>query len=286
MSAVTEQSPNSLAGATPAMKLAVVGAAGRMGQTLIRAIHATPGASLAGAIERPGSPHIGRDAGELAGIGPIGVSITDDALSVFVQVEGVLDFTAPAATVEFAELAAQARIVHVIGTTGCSADDDAKIRAAARHAVVIKSGNMSLGVNLLGVLVKQAAKALGADDFDIEILEMHHKHKVDAPSGTALLLGQAAAEGRDIALGQHSVRVRDGHTGPREDGMIGFATLRGGSVVGDHSVILAGQGERITLSHQAEDRTIFARGAVKAALWGRRAKPGLYSMLDVLGLNP
>ncbi|WP_418314242.1 4-hydroxy-tetrahydrodipicolinate reductase [Phyllobacterium zundukense] len=265
------------------MKLAVVGAGGRMGQTLIRIIHDTPGVILAGAVERPGSPHIGRDAGELAGIGPLGVSITDDALSVFVGVEGVLDFTAPAATVEFAELAAQARIVHVIGTTGCSPEDDAKIRAAARHAVIIKSGNMSLGVNLLGVLVKQAAKALG--DFDIEILEMHHKHKVDAPSGTALLLGEAAADGRDIGLGQHSVRVRDGHTGPREDGTIGFATLRGGSVVGDHSVILAGQGERITLSHHAEDRTIFARGAVKAALWGRRARPGLYSMLDVLGLN-
>jgi 4-hydroxy-tetrahydrodipicolinate reductase len=277
MSAVTEQS-----GATPAMRLAVVGAAGRMGQTLIRVIHNTPGAVLAGAIERPGSPHIDRDAGELAGIGLLGVPITDDALSVFVGVEGVLDFTAPAATVEFAELAAQARIVHVIGTTGCSTDDDAKIRAAARHAVVIKSGNMSLGVNLLGVLVKQAAKALS--DFDIEILEMHHKHKVDAPSGTALLLGEAAVAGRNISLSDHSVRVRDGYTGPREDGTIGFATLRGGSVVGDHSVILAGQGERITLSHQAEDRTIFARGAVKAALWGKGRKPGLYSMLDVLGL--
>lgn len=267
------------------MKLAVVGAAGRMGQTLIRAIQVIPGATLAGAIERPGSPHIDRDAGELAGVGLLGVPVTDDALSVFAHVEGVLDFTAPAATVEFAGLAAQARIVHVIGTTGCSEEDDAKIHAAARHAVVIKSGNMSLGVNLLGVLVRQAAKALGAEDFDIEILEMHHKHKVDAPSGTALLLGRAAAEGRDIALGQHSVRVRDGHTGPREDGAIGFATLRGGSVVGDHSVILAGQGERITLAHQAEDRTIFARGAVKAALWGQGRRPGLYSMLDVLGLN-
>ncbi|MEK1855897.1 MAG: 4-hydroxy-tetrahydrodipicolinate reductase [Phyllobacterium sp.] len=265
------------------MRLAVVGAAGRMGQTLIRVIQATPGAILAGAIERPGSPHIGRDAGELAGIGPLGVPITDDALAVFVGVEGVLDFTAPAATVEFAELAAQARIVHVIGTTGCSAEDDAKIRAAGRHAVVIKSGNMSLGVNLLGVLVKQAAKALG--DFDIEILEMHHKHKVDAPSGTALLLGEAAVAGRNVSLADHSVRVRDGHTGPREDGTIGFAALRGGSVVGDHSVILAGEGERITLSHHAEDRTIFARGAVKAALWGKGRKPGLYSMLDVLGLN-
>jgi 4-hydroxy-tetrahydrodipicolinate reductase len=265
------------------MRLAVVGAAGRMGQTLIRVIQATPGAILAGAIERPGSPHIGRDAGELAGTGPLGVPITDDALAVFVGVEGVLDFTAPAATVEFAELAAQARIVHVIGTTGCSAEDDAQIRAAGRHAVVIKSGNMSLGVNLLGVLVKQAAKALG--DFDIEILEMHHKHKVDAPSGTALLLGEAAVAGRNVSLADRSVRVRDGHTGPREDGTIGFAALRGGSVVGDHSVILAGEGERITLSHHAEDRTIFARGAVKAALWGKGRKPGLYSMLDVLGLN-
>ncbi len=271
--------------ARTSMKLAVVGAAGRMGQTLIRVIQETPGAVLAGAIERSGSPHIGRDAGELAGVGHLGVPVTDDALSVFVGVEGVLDFTAPAATVEFAELAAQARIVHVIGTTGCSPEDDTKISAAARHAVVIKSGNMSLGVNLLGVLVKQAAKALGADAFDIEILEMHHKHKVDAPSGTALLLGQAAADGRDIGLGQHSVRVRDGHTGPREIGTIGFAALRGGSVVGDHSVILAGQGERITLSHQAEDRSIFARGAVKAALWGKGRKPGFYSMLDVLGLN-
>jgi 4-hydroxy-tetrahydrodipicolinate reductase len=267
------------------MKLAVVGAAGRMGQTLIRVIHATPGAILAGAIERPGAPHIGSDAGELAGVGNLGVSITDDAAAAFAGVEGVLDFTTPAASVAFAELASQARIVHVIGTTGCTNDDDAKIAAAARHAAVIKSGNMSLGVNLLAVLVKQAARALGADDFDIEILEMHHKHKVDAPSGTALLLGEAAAEGREIGLGQHSVRMRDGHTGARENGTIGFAALRGGSVVGDHSVILAGQGERITLSHHAEDRTIFARGAVKAALWGRGRKPGLYSMADVLGLN-
>jgi 4-hydroxy-tetrahydrodipicolinate reductase len=270
---------------TTPMKLAVVGAAGRMGQTLIRVIHATPGAMLAGAIERPGSPHIGLDAGELAGVGNLGVLITDDAPAAFAGVEGVLDFTAPAATVAFSELAAQARIVHVIGTTGCTSADDARIGAAARHAIVIKSGNMSLGVNLLAVLVKQAARALGADDFDIEILEMHHKHKVDAPSGTALLLGEAAADGREIGLGQHSVRVRDGHTGARENGTIGFAALRGGSVVGDHSVILAGQGERITLSHHAEDRTIFARGAVKAALWGRGRKPGLYSMLDVLGLN-
>ncbi|MEI8698048.1 4-hydroxy-tetrahydrodipicolinate reductase [Mesorhizobium mediterraneum] len=266
------------------MGLVVVGAAGRMGQALIRAIHTIPGARVAGAIERAGSPHLGKDAGELAGIGNIGVAIGDDPLPAFAKADGVLDFTSPAATVEFAGYAAQARIVHVIGTTGCSADDNAKIKAAARHATVVKSGNMSLGVNLLAVLVEQAARALDADDFDIEILEMHHRHKVDAPSGTALLLGEAAAVGRGIDLDGNSVRSRDGHTGVRKTGSIGFATLRGGSVVGDHSVVLAGTGERITLAHHAEDRAIFARGAVKAALWARGRKPGLYSMRDVLGL--
>ena len=265
------------------MGLVVVGAAGRMGQTLIRTIHAMEGVRVVGAVERAGSPHIGRDAGELAGVGIIDVAITDDPLPAFAKADGVLDFTAPAATVTFAGYAAQARIVHVIGTTGLDAEHEAMIETAARHATIVKSGNMSLGVNLLAVLVRQAAKALEATDFDIEIVEMHHRHKVDAPSGTALLLGQAAAEGRGVDLGEKSVRVRDGHTGARETGTVGFATLRGGSVVGDHSVILAGPGERITLSHQAEDRSIFARGAVKAALWARDRKPGLYSMLDVLG---
>jgi len=267
------------------MGLVVVGAAGRMGQALIRAISAIPGAAVSAAIERAGSPQVGRDAGELAGLGPIGVTITDDPLPAFAKADGVLDFTTPAATREFAGYAAQARIVHVIGTTGCTPEDDAAVAAAARHATIVKSGNMSLGVNLLAVLVEQAAKALEPEDFDIEILEMHHRMKVDAPSGTALLLGEAAARGRAIALAEESVRVRDGHTGPRKAGTVGFATLRGGSVVGDHSVILAGPGERITLSHHAEDRAIFARGAVKAALWARGRKAGLYSMRDVLGLG-
>ncbi len=267
------------------MKLVVVGAAGRMGQTLIRTINAMPGAQLFAAVERPGSAFIGRDAGEIAGLGPIGVAISDKPLEAFVEAEGVLDFTSPAASVEFAGLAAQARIVHVIGTTGCSSGDDEKIKAAARHARIVKSGNMSLGVNLLGVLTEQAARALGPTDWDIEILEMHHKHKVDAPSGTALLLGEAAAKGRGIDLASQSVRVRDGHTGARVAGTIGFATLRGGSVIGEHSVILAGEGEQVTLSHSATDRSIFARGAVTAALWARGQKPGLYSMLDVLGLS-
>lgn len=267
------------------MKLVVVGAAGRMGQTLIRTIHAMPGVTLSAAVARPGSAFIGRDAGEIAGLGPTGILVTDDPLRAFVEAEGVLDFTAPATSVEFSGLAAQARIVHVIGTTGCSVADEARFEAAARHARIVKSGNMSLGVNLLGVLVEQAARALPAAGWDLEILEMHHKHKVDAPSGTALLLGEAAARGRGIDLHNQSVRVRDGHTGARPEGTIGFATLRGGSVIGEHSVILAGEGESVTLSHSATDRSIFARGAVTAALWARSQKPGYYSMLDVLGLT-
>ncbi|MDQ0455418.1 4-hydroxy-tetrahydrodipicolinate reductase [Rhizobium paknamense] len=270
---------------TGPMKLVVVGAGGRMGQALIRIISETQGAVLHAAVARPGSPVIGKDAGEVAGLGTLGIPVTGDALAAFVNADGVIDFTRPETSVEFAALAAQARIVHVIGTTGCSEADEAKFAAAARHARIVKSGNMSLGVNLLSVLVKQAARALEASGWDIEVVEMHHKHKVDAPSGTALLLGEAAAEGRDIALKDHSVRVRDGHTGPRDTGSIGFATLRGGSVIGEHSVLFAGEGEVVTLSHSAGDRTIFARGAVKAALWAFDKKPGFYSMLDVLGLS-
>ncbi len=266
------------------MGLVVVGAAGRMGHALIRTITETEGTKVVAAVERKGADAIGRDAGELAGIAPLGVKVTSDPLAAFAHADGVLDFTAPAATVEFAGYAAQARIVHVIGTTGCSPAQDEQIAAAARHATIVKSGNMSLGVNLLAVMVRQAAMALDAADFDIEVLEMHHRHKVDAPSGTALLLGQAAADGRGIDLDDNAVRARDGHTGPRPAGAIGFATLRGGAVVGDHSVILAGPGETVTLSHHAADRAIFARGAVKAALWAHGRKPGLYSMLDVLGL--
>lgn len=266
------------------MGLVVVGAAGRMGRALIVAIDETEGATLAGAVEREGSPFVGQDAGTVAGLGPSGVIIADDPLPVFARADGVLDFTTPASSVTFAGYAAQARIIHVIGTTGCQPDDDRAIEAAARHATIVKSGNMSVGVNLLAALVEQAALALDPADFDIEVLEMHHRHKVDAPSGTALLLGEAAAAGRGIGLGDSSVRVRDGHTGPRPQGAIGFATLRGGSVIGEHSVIFAGAGERIVLQHHAEDRSLFARGAVRAALWAHGRKPGLYSMRDVLGL--
>jgi len=266
------------------MKLVVVGAGGRMGRTLVRIVSETPGVTVHAAIEREGSPVIGEDAGILAGIGEIGVPLTTDALAAVVGADGILDFTTPAATVEFAELAAQARIAHIIGTTGCSAEDEAKIDAAARHATIVKSGNMSVGVNLLAMLVEQAARALGPE-FDVEILEMHHRHKVDAPSGTALLLGEAAARGRDIKLDDYAVRSRDGYTGPRPQGAIGFATLRGGSVVGDHTVYFAGAGERLELKHVAEDRVQFAKGAVRAALWAHGRKPGRYDMADVLGLK-
>ncbi len=267
------------------MKLVVVGAGGRMGQSLIRVIQESEGAQLSGAIERAGSAYLGKDAGELAGVGHLNVPVSEDPLPVFAQAEGVIDFTVPAASIEFAGLAAQARIVHVIGTTGCTSEDETRFAAAARHATIIKSGNMSLGVNLLAALVEQAAKSLGPDEFDIDVLEMHHKHKIDAPSGTALMLGEAAATGRTIDLEGNAVKSRDGIIGPRETGSIGFATLRGGSVIGEHSVFFAGEGEVIELSHRATDRALFARGALRAALWGKGKKPGLYSMKDVLGLN-
>ena len=265
------------------MKLAIMGAAGRMGRELIRVVHGMDGCVIAGAVEPKGSLAVGQDVGLLAGLGKLGTIITDDALDVISKVDGILDFTVPKATIEFAALAANARIVHVIGTTGTSEAEDAKIKAAARHATIVRAGNMSLGVNLLTAITRKVAEALD-EDFDIEVLEMHHKHKIDAPSGTALMLGKAAADGRKIALKDRSVRSRDGHTGARNKGDIGFATLRGGNVVGEHSVIFAAEGERIVLTHIATDRGIFARGAVKAALWGRGKGPGLFAMKDVLGL--
>ncbi|MBX3494826.1 MAG: 4-hydroxy-tetrahydrodipicolinate reductase [Parvibaculum sp.] len=266
------------------IKIAVTGAGGRMGRTLIRLIDETAGLALAGGIEAEGSVHLGADLGTLAGLAPRGLAATADALSVIKDADALVDFSVPAASVEFAALTAQARIVHVIGTTGFTAADEERIAAAARHATVVKAGNMSLGVNLLAALVRQAARALDTS-WDIEIVEMHHRHKVDAPSGTALLLGQAAAEGRGISLKDNSERGRDGQTGARTEGAIGFASLRGGSVVGDHQVILAGEHERIVLGHIAEDRGIFARGALKAAVWGQGKGPGLFSMADVLGIE-
>jgi 4-hydroxy-tetrahydrodipicolinate reductase len=263
------------------MRLIVAGAGGRMGRTLVQAIAASPGVALAGAVETAGAAAIGRDSGELAGLGKNGVPVVGQLEPLLASADGLIDFTVPPATVEFAELLAQKRLVHVIGTTGLSAADEAAIQNAGKRATVVKSGNMSLGVNLLAALVKRVANTLDAD-FDIEILEMHHNRKVDAPSGTALMLGRAAAQGRGIDLSQQqSVMNRNG---ARRSGDIGFAALRGGTVVGDHSVIFAGTAERIELVHKAEDRMIFARGALKAALWARGRPAGVYSMADVLGL--
>ncbi len=262
------------------LKIVVAGASGRMGRALVREIAQGHDARLVGALEAEGKPELGMDAGMLAGLQTNGIKLTADPLPLLANADAVIDFTRPMVSIMLADLAAQARIVHVIGTTGFSAADDKRIEAAARHAVIVKSGNMSMGVTLLAALVAKAAKALPG--YDIEILEMHHKLKVDAPSGTALLLGDAAAKGRDSTL--EKLRRQDGNHGPRTDGTIGFASLRGGSVIGEHDVILAGPGERLTLSHSAEDRGIFARGAVTAARWGHGTKPGLYSMTDVLGL--
>lgn len=266
------------------LRLVVTGAAGRMGRALVREIANAQGLALAGASERKGAPELGQDAGVLAGLKALGVTLTDDALPLFAQADAVLDFTAPAASLEHASFAAQARIVHVLGTTGFSPEDDKAIAAAARHARIVRSGNFSLGVNLVAALAKQAAAALGPD-FDIEILEMHHRMKVDAPSGTALLLGRAAAEGRGLDLEAARAKPREGETGARKKDEIGFAVLRGGTMAGEHSVIFAGEKERVVLTHIAEDRAIFARGALRAAAWAQDKKPGLYSMADVLGLS-
>ena len=266
------------------IKLAIAGAAGRMGRELARIVLETQGATLSGALEAPNSPHVGKDYGELMGIGKNGVIINDKPETVLAACDGIIDFTVAPATLSLVKLTAAHKKIHVIGTTGIDVEGDAVIKAASAKTVIMKTGNYSLGINLLASLVKKAAAALG-EEFDIEILEMHHRNKVDAPSGTAYLLGKAAADGRDISLKDKSVRSRDGITGPRKSGDIGFATLRGGSVIGDHTVIFAGGGERLELRHVAENRELFARGAVKAAIWAADKKPGLYNMNDVLGLE-
>jgi 4-hydroxy-tetrahydrodipicolinate reductase len=263
--------------------IVITGASGRMGQMLIKTVLDSDKAKLVGVGERTGHDWVGRDVGACMGGADVGVSVTDDALAAFAQAQAVIDFTAPAATVEFAALAAQARAVHVIGTTGMDDDHLAKLNAASRHATIIRAGNMSLGVNLLVQLTKKVAAALD-EDFDIEVIEAHHNQKVDAPSGTALMLGEAAAEGRGVDLADVRDSGRDGITGARKKGDIGFTAIRGGDIVGEHDVLFAAAGERIVLRHLATDRAIFARGALKAALWGQGKAPGEYDMIDVLGL--
>ncbi len=263
--------------------IVITGASGRMGQMLIKNVLASDKCHLVAALERTGNAWIGQDVGTMIGGQPIGMAVTSDAVEAFAKAQAVIDFTAPAATVAFAGLAAQARAVHVIGTTGLSEEDLKAINAAARHAPIVRAGNMSLGVNLLTRLTEKVAAALD-EDFDIEVIEAHHHHKVDAPSGTALMLGEAAAKGRGVNLKDVCDSGRDGITGARKRGDIGFSAIRGGDIVGEHDVLFAAAGERIVLRHVATDRSIFARGALKAALWGQDKAPGEYDMMDVLGL--
>ena len=265
--------------------IGVVGAAGRMGRMVVRTAGEHDGCTVAAASEAPASEFVGRDAGELAGLGRLGVKLVGDAAPVFEAADAVIDFTSSAATVRHAALAAETGTVLVTGTTGLAPAQEAALAAAAQRAAIVYAPNMSLAVNLLFALTEQVARTLAPEDYDIEIVEMHHRHKVDAPSGTALGLGRAAAAGRGANLAEVELRARDGHTSARPTGAIGFATLRGGDAAGEHSVIFAGEGERLELTHRATDRRIFARGAVHAALWARGQPAGLYSMRDVLGLG-
>jgi 4-hydroxy-tetrahydrodipicolinate reductase len=267
----------------PDMKIGVTGAAGSMGLMLIAEVAGRAGLSLAGGTERAGHPSLGRDLGELAGLGRLGLPLADDAAALFADSDAVLDFTSSAASARHAALAAEHKTLLVLGTTGIDGAAERAIRKAAEGTAIVWAANTSLGVTLLAALVEQAAARLG-DSYDIEILEMHHRRKIDAPSGTALALGRAAAKGRGVTLDKVAVRARDGETGARPAGAIGFAVLRGGDVPGDHSVIFAGDGERLELTHRASSRRVFAQGAVAAALWGRDKPPGLYSMRDVLGI--
>ena len=266
------------------MNIGIVGCGGRMGRMLIQTVLETPGGTLAGGTEQPGSPFIGQDLGLLVGNDSVGAMVMDDARALFEASDVVIDFTVPAATAAHAAIAAETATAMVIGTTGLTPEQQADVEAASHAAPVVQAGNMSLGVNLLVGLAEQVAATLGVE-FDIEVVEMHHKHKIDAPSGTALMLGKAAAQGRGIDHDEHAVLSREGHTGARPEGAIGYATLRGGDVVGDHTVVFAGPSERIELTHRAASREIFARGAVRAAMWCEGKAPGLYSMRDVLGLS-
>jgi len=263
------------------MKIGIVGCAGRMGRMLIKTVMARPDARLIGGTEPMGSDFSGHDLAALAGLEPCGIAVNDQTDILFEAADAVIDFTAPAATRHHGELAAKHKTALVVGTTGLTDDDQAQIITASRQTVIVQAANFSVGVNLLLGLTEQVAARLG-DDYDLEILEMHHRHKVDAPSGTALALGEAAASGRRVDLNNVSVRVRDGQTGARRPGDIGFATLRGGGVVGDHTVMFASDAERLELTHKAQSRDVFASGAVRAAVWSKDQPPGLYSMRDVL----
>ena len=266
------------------MRIGVIGCAGRMGRANLREILAADGLTLAGGVERGGHPDLGADLGVLAGLDPLGLAAGEDVRALVAASDAVIEFSSPAATLANAAICAELGCAHIIGTTGLTGEQERRLRELATRTAIVWAPNMSLGVNLLLGLVEQVARALDTS-FDIEILEMHHRAKVDAPSGTALALGRAAARGRGVELASVERRARDGITGARPAGEIGFAVLRGGDVVGDHRIIFAGPGERIELAHLASDRRIYARGAVYAARWATIQPPGLYGMREVLGLR-
>jgi len=266
------------------MKIGIVGCAGRMGQMLIKEVLANPKATLAGATEAPDSAALGQDPGSLVGETATGLKISDDAEALFKAADAVIDFTAPKVTLHHAELAAVHKAALIVGTTGFETEQQAALEAFGAKAFIFQAANFSIGVNLLLGLSQQVGRLLG-DEYDAEILEMHHKHKVDAPSGTALALGKAVAKGRGVDLDTVAQRTRDGITGARKAGDIGFATLRGGDVIGDHTVMFAADGERIELTHKASNRTIYSAGAVRAALWSEGQGHGYFGMRDMLGFT-
>lgn len=266
------------------IKIGITGAAGRMGSIIIREVCETPLCCLAAATEIIGHQAIGSDAGELAGMGLLSVKVTSDLDELFTKCDAVIDFSLPDAVSNHAAKAAVYGKALIIGTTGISSEQQESVNTASKNSVVIQAPNMSLSVNLLFKLAEQAASILD-QEYDVEIIEMHHRKKIDSPSGTALGLGKAVARGRDIRLEDFAERGRDGITGERKTGSIGFASLRGGDVVGDHTVIFAANGERLELTHKAASRNTYARGAVRAALWAQDKDPGLYNMRDVLSLE-
>jgi 4-hydroxy-tetrahydrodipicolinate reductase len=265
------------------VRIGVIGCAGRMGRANLAEALATAGVELVGGTERPGHAAIGTDLGVLAGLEPIGVACTADNAALMTRAHVVIEFSTPEASIANARLAAAHGCAHVIGTTGLGPEEQAALAEAAQSTAIVWAPNMSLGVNLLLGLAEKVAATLD-ESFDIEIVEMHHRHKVDAPSGTALALGEAAARGRGRSLAELAVRGRDGLTGPRQPGTIGLAALRGGDVIGDHTITFAADGERLELTHKASSREIYSRGAIRAALWAGQQQPGLYGMKDVLGI--
>ena len=266
------------------LNIVITGVSGRMGRMLVETADATEGVAVSGAVERSGHPWVGQDLGLALGAAERGVSVTDSIDEAIQGADAVIDFTAPSATIAFSKACGRAGVAHVIGTTGMTADEISQLDPATEQTAIVRAGNMSLGVNLLVQLTKKVAAALD-DDYDIEVIEAHHNKKVDAPSGTALMLGQAAADGRGVSLDDVSDRARDGITGARKRGDIGFTAIRGGDIIGEHDVLFAAAGERIVLRHVASDRSVFARGAIKAAFWAKGRAAGSYDMLDVLGLT-